>query len=117
MDIRAAMTELNTELADHEDIRSASSDPAMVNPPGVLTQVETITPDRLGSYTLRARVLLISPDRDADRAMETLATLLTAAQSVLGRPVDTVNAATVVLPADPTPLPCLIYPVDLDLTD
>lgn len=113
MDIKAAMAELTTDLAAHADIRSASSDPAMVNTPGVLAQVETITADRLGGYTLRVRCLLISPDRDPARAMDALSTLLAAVEAVAGRPVGPVAASTVVLPSDPTPLPCLVYPLDL----
>lgn len=88
-----------------------SMDPAEVNLPGYWLAVDEMRPRTLrGELQLRCSVFLISGDRDARRAVGTLADLFTTVRTVL-TPDGPVVTQGVVLPDSPTPLPALRVPV------
>lgn len=90
----------------------ASLDPSDLNLPGVY-----VTLDRIHDYTLAgrgvvsARVMLLAPDRDNRRALESLQTLYDDTTAVVD-PTSDVEATTAALPAGHE-VPALTFTTDL----
>lgn len=97
---------------------SVSEDAADVNPPGVLIRLEArvVGAGKLcGTETLRLGLLLVVPDaptRVATRELARLASRVGPAAKIAGLrfPTDDQTFERVVMPDDPTGLPCLRLP-------
>jgi hypothetical protein len=109
---RADLDELVAYLKGAEGLNSVSLKGSEVHAPGVWVQVLGFTFDQLKGYTINARLLLVVPDRDADKAQTDLMALL---NMVLARvtPSGPIVARTVVLPNSPAPLPGLAFPLNV----
>lgn len=103
----AAVDELVTAL-EAAGIREGfvGTDPAKLNLPGILLEVERIRFELLDGAILNVRVSLISPSTDQRVAMGLLAELFNTAAGVLD-PEDDVLATTIPLPEQSQPMPCL----------
>ena len=113
MDFAAALETIVTDLAAAG--LSASSDAADVNPPGVLVRADDVTANAgklAGTETLRCSLLLLVPDGMTRPALVDLAKLAARVGPAitatgLRLTTDPQTFERVVMPDDPTGLPCL----------
>lgn len=96
-------------------IRSVATDPADLNPPGVLIKVTGFIPDLLDGWTPTADLFCVVPDADHDRALAALTALANLVLDVVD-PAGAIRAAAVQLPDTGGRLPALVIPYD-DPTD
>jgi hypothetical protein len=96
-------------------VRSASTNPAEINTPGVWIRLTGISFDLLGGYTLNTVLHLVVADNGVQRSAVALVALLNKVTAVVD-PSDTVTPAGVTLPANPAPLPGLAVPFDLTVS-
>jgi len=91
---------------------AASVDPSDLNLPGVWVTLDRMADPTLNGWgTVRARLILLVADRDHQRALEALATLLLAVQEVV-EPDSDVEAGT--FTNSGTEVPGLSFTIDLD---
>lgn len=111
----ADIDDLVEHLKTAEGLNSVSLTASKVRAPGVWVQVTGFTFDQLKGYTLNTRLVLVVPDRDAEKAQGDLIALLNKVLTVV-KPSGPVTARTVILPGTPAPLPGLAFPLDVRTT-
>lgn len=93
---------------------AASQNPAELNPPGVWLALDTVAPATVsGSLLLGCSVYLVAADTDPARANRKLGELFGVFLTV-ARPDGEARTLGVVMPGDPTPLPALQVPLNLN---
>lgn len=95
----------------------ATIDPAKLALPGILVQLAGIDLDTLAGHTVQARVLVVAPQRDDPRSLDTLnhgLRIVTAADLEITAPITT---AGVRVPKQPKPMPGLSVPVQIHETE
>jgi hypothetical protein len=89
----------------------ATIDPTKLALPGILVQFSGVDLDTLAGHTVLARVLVVAPQRDDPRSLDTLAhglMIVRAADLEVTAPITT---AGVRVPKHPKPMPGLSVPV------
>lgn len=114
---RAALQDVATALSGAG--LDAAIDPRDLTVPGVWVQRVTVTPDLLcaGAYTLRVRMMCVSPDVGTWDALDHLDNLQDAAMALF--PANTgagTTDRTVLLPDSATAYPATFWDVDLQVT-
>lgn len=109
----AAVDDLVDQLAAHEDVTSASTNPEDVRVPGVwVNLLNGIDLDTLGGYTHKAQLHLVVANNGHTRSRDALAKLLNAVLTVV-EPDGVMYPAGLVLPDSPAVLPGLVVPLDI----
>lgn len=96
-------------------IRDVSTDLAALNLPGVWVQWAGVNENILAGSTITVRLVCISPDRDARRSMDVMATLYGQVLAVVD-PVGPSTTGAISMPSDPTPYPALSIPFEIHTT-
>lgn len=95
-------------------VRSASTDPAKVNTPGVFIACGPIEVTRLdGGQTITAQLHLVVGDNGVKRSRDALIELLNKVLTVV-TPDGPMTPQAIQLPKSPKPLPGLIVPVNIE---
>lgn len=111
MTINLAVLDDLAQLLKDAGVRSASTDPAEVNTPGVFIACGPITLDKLDDgVTIQADLRLVVADNGLKRSRDALMTLLGKVLTVV-TPDGPMTPQAVVLPKNPKPLPGLTVPV------
>lgn len=98
-------------------IRSADTDPAKVQAPGVWIRFDGVELDNLAGVTILATLHLVAPASTFTTVQTQLADLfnqvIPALAAIGEQPAGTTRPAGVVLPGSTTPLPALAVPLEL----
>jgi len=93
-------------------IQTASVDPSEVIAPGVLVQLNSLTPDTLGTWALDVNANLVVTDSDSGTGpAAALGGLLNACLDAGISPDGPVLARSLILPSNPSALPGLVIPL------
>lgn len=109
----AAVDDLVAQLAAHDAVTSASTNPEDVRVPGVWVNLnDGIVLDTLGGYTHKARLHLVVANNGHTRSRDALAQLLNGVLTIV-EPDGVMYPAGLVLPDSPAVLPGLVVPLDI----
>jgi hypothetical protein len=128
MDIRGSLQEIAGRLnaardalvaADVDQVAGivATIDPTKLALPGILVQFAGLDLDTLAGHTVLARVLVVAPQRDDPRSLDTLnhgVMVVLAANLEVTAPI---TSAGVRVPKHPKPMPGLSVPVQIHETE
>jgi hypothetical protein len=115
-DVETVVTALKAPAPGGAALRSVSTDPSKVNPPGVWVQVLSFEQDRLEGLALELAIVMVAPDQAIAQAMATLQQLWNKARPVLesfGGPSGPTQVVSVTLPNLAAPIPGLSVPMSL----
>lgn len=104
------------ELLKAAGVRSVDTEPARVNLPGVLVDVQGFELEQLAGLTIQTRLLLIAKAvefRTSTKQLQDLFNQVVPVLQTLGGPTGTTTVVAVTLPGSQSPLPALSVPFDL----
>lgn len=109
MDLAAALTSVVTGLSAAGV--SATTDPSQVNLPGVLVQLVGLDRGTLDQRELDLQLVLVVSDTDGGPGPAAALSTLLASVEVYASADGPILARSVQLPANPAPLPGLLFPL------
>lgn len=111
MDLAGTLQSVVTALAGITGVETASTDPAAIIAPGVWVRLRSIDKDTLTGRSVTLDLFLLVADTDGGPGpAAALSTLLTAVET-WAQADGPIQAVTVALPSNPTPLPGLVFPL------
>lgn len=111
MDFNAPVQAVVTALRAVNGVGSASTNPSDIVAPGVLVQVEQLQPLTMGGWQVDLRLVLVVADTDGGPGPAAALSALLSAVLTYAQPDGPVTAQSVLLPANPAPLPGLLFPL------
>lgn len=112
MDFGEALDDVVAAFLAVPGIETASTDASEVIAPGVLVQLNQLTPDTLAGWAVDVNAILVVTDSDSGSGPAgALSVLLTACLTAGISPDGPVLARSVVLPSNPAALPGLLIPL------
>jgi len=118
MDLKAALDTVVAAFAAVPGIETASTDPSQVTAPGVLVQLAELEVETLSTWLVTTQVTMVVTDSDGGPGPATsLGALMGACLTAGIRPDGPVVGRSILLPSNPAPLPGLVIPLTVRITE